>query len=180
MAHCVNRSSPEFIALAEQSNINPIILAAKVSLWQEENGLDNFPALEDVVKTTEEEVIEQEASPKLISLMKEFIKSIGVDYKLVSDIVVDGVKQDANGVALIMQKLIQVVEGQEDVALPEEAMHFAVEIIRQTNPKLYQQLLKEINGHPKLNAVIALSKCTCSCAALNCTLILAKPFATTG
>ena len=26
--------------------------------------------------------------------MKEFIKSIGVDYKLVSDIVVDGVKQD--------------------------------------------------------------------------------------
>ena len=73
MAHCVNRSSPEFIALAEQSNINPIILAAKVSLWQEENGLDNFPALEDVVKTTEEEVIEQEASPKLISLMKELL-----------------------------------------------------------------------------------------------------------
>jgi hypothetical protein len=98
---------------------------------------------------------EQKASPKLITLMKEFIKSIGVDYKLVSDVVVDGVKQDANGVALIMQKLIQVVEGQEDVALPEEAMHFAVEIIRQTNPKLYQQLLKEINGHPKLNAVIA-------------------------
>ena len=155
MAHCVNRSSPEFIALVEQSNINPIILAAKVSLWQEVNGLDNFPALEDLSKIEEEEVIEQKASPKLISLMKEFIKSIGVDYKLVSDVVVDGVKQDANGVALIMQKLIQVVEGQEDVALPEEAMHFAVEIIRQTNPKLYQQLLKEINGHPKLNAVIA-------------------------
>lgn len=96
------------------------------------------------------------ASPKLIKLMKEFIKSIGVDYKLVSDVVVDGVKQDANGVALIMQKLIQVVEGKEDVALPEEAMHFAVEIIRQTNPKLYQQLLKEINTHPKLNEVIAL------------------------
>jgi len=96
------------------------------------------------------------ASPKLIKLMKEFIKSIGVDYKLVSDVVVDGEKVDANGVALIMQKLIQVVEGKEDVALPEEAMHFAVEIIKQTNPKLYQTLLKEINGHPKLNEVIAL------------------------
>lgn len=100
--------------------------------------------------------VEQKASPKLISLMKEFIKSIGVDYKLVSDIVVNGVKHDANGVALIMQKLIQVVDGKEDVALPEEAMHFAVEIIRQTNPKLYQTLLKEINGHPKLAAVIEL------------------------
>jgi hypothetical protein len=98
----------------------------------------------------------QKASPKLITLMKEFIKSIGVDYKLVQDIVVDGKKVDASGVALIMQKLIQVVEGQEDVALPEEAMHFAVEIIKQTNPKLYQQLLKEINGHSKLNEVIAL------------------------
>ena len=96
------------------------------------------------------------ASPQLIKLMKEFIKQIGVDYKLVENIVVNGKKQNANGVALIMQKLIQVVEGQEDVALPEEAMHFAVEITKQTNPKLYQQLLKEINGHPKLQEVIDL------------------------
>lgn len=96
------------------------------------------------------------ASPQLIKLMKEFIKSIGVDYALVKDVIVDGEKVDANGVALIMQKLIQVVEGKEDVALPEEAMHFAVEIIKQTNPKLYKQLLSEINNHPKLNEVIAL------------------------
>ena len=95
------------------------------------------------------------ASSKLISLMKEFIKQIGVDYKLVQDIVVNGKKQDANGVALIMQKLIQVVEGKEEEALPEEAMHFVVEIIKQTNPKLYQQLLKEINGHEVLNEVVA-------------------------
>lgn len=149
MAHCVNKSSEEFKALAEQSNINPIILAAKVSLWQEKNGLDNFPTIDDISGA------KSVASPQLIKLMKDFIKQIGVDYQLVSNIVVNGVKQDANGVALIMQKLIQVVEGQEDVTLPEEAMHFAVEIIKQTNPKLYQQLLKEINGHPKLNEVIA-------------------------
>lgn len=155
MAHCVNRSSQEFKVLAEQSEINPIILAAKISLWQEINGLDNFPVLQDL-SISEEEIIEEKASPKLINLMKEFVKSIGVDYKLVSDVVVNGIKQDANGVALIMQKIIQVVDGKEDVALPEEAMHFAVEIIRQTNPKLYQQLQKEINGHPKLNAVIDL------------------------
>jgi hypothetical protein len=108
------------------------------------------------ITTSNEIATSSKASPKLIKLMKEFIKSIGVDYKLVSDIVVNGEKVDANGVALIMQKLIQVVEGKEDVALPEEAMHFAVEIIKQTNPKLYQTLLKEINNHPKLNEVIAL------------------------
>ena len=50
MASCVNKNTEEFKALAEQSNINPIVLAAKVSLWQEVNGLDNFPMLSDVVK----------------------------------------------------------------------------------------------------------------------------------
>lgn len=106
-------------------------------------------------KQIAKETAAQKASPKLISLMKEFIKSIGVDYKLVSDVVVDGKKVDANGVALIMQKLIQVVEGKENEALPEEAMHFAVAIIKQTNPVLYQQLLKEINGNPILDEVVA-------------------------
>jgi hypothetical protein len=106
-------------------------------------------------KQIAKETAAQKASPKLISLMKEFIKSIGVDYKVVSNVVVDGKKVDANGVALIMQKLIQVVEGQEDVTLPEEAMHFAVAIIKQTNPILYQQLLKEINGNPILDEVVA-------------------------
>jgi hypothetical protein len=106
-------------------------------------------------KQIAKETADQKASPKLVSLMKEFIKQIGVDYKIVSSVVVDGKKVDANGVALIMQKLIQVVEGQEDVALPEEAMHFAVAIIKQTNPALYQQLLKEINGNPILDEVVA-------------------------
>jgi hypothetical protein len=120
-------------------------------------------ALEEAAPKVEQQALfqlpkegQKPASPELIKLMKEFIKQIGVDYKLVENIIVDGVKQDANGVALIMQKLIQVVEGQEEVALPEEAMHFAVEIVKQTNPKLYQQLLKEINTHPKFKEVIDL------------------------
>jgi len=119
---------------------------------------EQFDELDDLpfqkIPSKSEEVVKEKASPKLISLMKEFIKGIGVDYKLVSDVVVDGVKQDANGVALIMQKLIQVVEGKEDEALPEEAMHFAVEIIKQTNKPLYQQLLKEINGNQILKDVV--------------------------
>ena len=110
-------------------------------LWDKYEG--NVPEEQVLFQLPKED--QKPASPELIKLMKEFIKQIGVDYKLVENIVVNGVKQDANGVALIMQKLIQVVEGQEDVALPEEAMHFAVEIVKQTNPKLYQQLLKEIN-----------------------------------
>lgn len=49
MKHCVNTSSPEFIAISEAfKNINPLILAAKVSLWQEANGLDSFPTAQQL------------------------------------------------------------------------------------------------------------------------------------
>lgn len=97
-----------------------------------------------------------EASPKALRIIKEFIKAIGVDIKQVKNITVDGQKMDANGAAMLMQKIIQVAEGKEAQALPEEAMHFAVEIIKQTNPKLYQKLLKEINNTRTLTETFAL------------------------
>jgi hypothetical protein len=78
---------------------------------------------------------------------------VGVNVNVVKEIVVNGVKYDANGVAQVMQQLISVVEGKEAQTLPEEAMHFAVSIIKQTNPKLYQKLMKEINGYEMLTQV---------------------------
>ena len=96
-----------------------------------------------------------EASPETIALIKEFIKSIGVDIRPLQKIVVNGVAQDADGVAQLMQKLIQVVNGRESFALPEEAMHFAVAIIKQTNPALYKKLMNEINQYKLLTEVFA-------------------------
>lgn len=93
------------------------------------------------------------ASPASIAIVKDFLKRIGVDIQTLKSINVNGVTQDANGVANIMQKLVQVVEGKEAVALPEEAMHFAVEILQQNDPKLFNQLLKEINNYAILNEV---------------------------
>jgi hypothetical protein len=95
------------------------------------------------------------ASPKTIKLIKDFLERVGVDVKEMKEIVVNGTKYDANGIADITQKLLAVVEGKEAQALPEEAMHFAVAIIKQTNPKQYQKLLKEINGYSMLDKVFA-------------------------
>jgi hypothetical protein len=94
------------------------------------------------------------ASKETIAVVKDFLKRIGVNIKTLENIVVDGIKQDANGAAIIMQKLVLVTEGKENIALTEEAMHFAVEIIEQTNPTLFNQLLKEINSYKLLNVVI--------------------------
>jgi hypothetical protein len=94
------------------------------------------------------------ASAKTVAAVKDFLKRIGVDIKALEQIVVNGVRQDANGAALIMQKLVQVVRGTEATSLPEEAMHFAVEIIEQTNPKLFNKMLSEINSYRILNQII--------------------------
>jgi hypothetical protein len=106
-----------------------------------------------MLQKQDEMTLPSNASPKTLKLIKDFLKQVGVDINIVKDIVVNGVKQDADGVAQIMQKLVSVVEGKEASALPEEAMHFAVAIIKQTNPKLYQKLMKEINDYAMLNEV---------------------------
>lgn len=101
----------------------------------------------------EGETVTSPASPKVLALVKDFIKRIGVDINTLKRVTIDGNEYDANGVADIFHKLIQVLEGKEEVALPEEAMHFAVEIIKQKNPALYRKLLREINNYRLLQQV---------------------------
>lgn len=99
--------------------------------------------------------VSSKASPKTIAIVNDFLKRIGVSTQQVKEIVVNGVKMDANAVANLTQALVQVVEGKEAQSLPEEAMHFAVAIIKQTNPSLYNKLLKEINSYNMLKEVFA-------------------------
>lgn len=108
-----------------------------------------------VTQNTVGETLPPVTSPETLKLVKDFLKRVGVDVNVMKEIVINGIKYDANGVAQITQQLISVVEGKEAQALPEEAMHFAVSIIKQTNPKLYQKLMKEINGYNMLNSVFA-------------------------
>jgi hypothetical protein len=105
------------------------------------------------LQKSESETLPSNASPKTLKIIRDFLEKVGVNVNIVKEIVVNGVKYDANGVAQVMQQLISVVEGKEAQALPEEAMHFAVSIIKQTNPKLYQKLMKEINGYDMLTQV---------------------------
>lgn len=124
---------------------------------------DHELALEQQDKTPGEQLtmFQQEgtesstASPKTIAVVNDFLKRIGVSIQGVKEVVVNGVKLDANAVANLTQKLVQVVEGKEAQSLPEEAMHFAVAIIKQTNPALYRKLLNEINSYNILKDVFA-------------------------
>lgn len=48
MAHCINKNTEEYKALLEQSGLNQIVLNAKISIWQDKNGIDNFPSINDI------------------------------------------------------------------------------------------------------------------------------------
>ena len=48
MANCINTSSKEYIELLEQTKLNPLILKARISIFQDKNGLDSFPKVEDI------------------------------------------------------------------------------------------------------------------------------------
>lgn len=152
MAHCVNRSSEEFKVLAEQSNINPIILAAKVSLWQEKNGLDNFPTLNDIV-----EVKSSVASKETVEQMKKVAEQMGVNLIALDeyikgnpDVNVKGV----NGLADLMKGIIAIAQGKENVAITEEVIHVATSIIEQVNPKLITELISKIDRFKIYNQVL--------------------------
>lgn len=58
MNYCVNRNTPEFVELLNSTKLNPIILAAKISLWQEKNNTDIFPTIYDL-NLLDEELLEK-------------------------------------------------------------------------------------------------------------------------
>ncbi len=115
-----------------------------------------FLGLTDNIYYQQEDGTEtSQASDQTVKLVMDLLKRIGVKVETLSSISVNGVTQNANGVADIMQKLVQVTQDKINVALPEEAMHFVVEILEQTDPALFNKLLREINGYQMLNRVVA-------------------------
>lgn len=53
MANCININDSNYIELLEQSKLNSLVLKARISLFQDQNGLEGFPKLEDVIKPKE-------------------------------------------------------------------------------------------------------------------------------
>lgn len=83
-----------------------------------------------------------------ITRVNDFLNRIGVAVKSLSDLVVDGKKLNADGVALPLQSLILHVTGANNSVLTEEAMHIGVELLSQKNSELYNEMFKKIVDYP--------------------------------
>ena len=51
--NCINTKSKEFEELLEASKLPSLLLEMRITKWQEQNGLDNFPKVEDIVQSNE-------------------------------------------------------------------------------------------------------------------------------
>jgi hypothetical protein len=49
MANCININDAQYKELLEQSNLNPLILKARISIFQDTYGLDSYPELNNVI-----------------------------------------------------------------------------------------------------------------------------------
>jgi len=87
------------------------------------------------------------ASPELVKKVRALAEQMGISitdlntYSKQSGIDVTGV----NGVADAVRKVIAIAEGKEDVALVEELVHIATQIVEQTNPELITQMISKID-----------------------------------
>lgn len=48
MSNCVNFNSPDVVKLAGELNVSPAVAAAKIGLYQDKNGLDKFPTVDEL------------------------------------------------------------------------------------------------------------------------------------
>lgn len=105
---------------------------------------ENFGIEKEVIFNQAPGTESSKASPKTLALVNKFLERIGVEKKDLPQYDLAGKKIDANGQAQLLNDVIKIAEGKEDVALTEEAMHFVVAIIKQTNPQLFKQMMNKI------------------------------------
>ena len=81
MSNCINKNHSEILQLAEELNVSPAVVAAKVGIWQIKNNiLDRFPTIEELdVKSNEVnqslKAIEILSSDKAIQIFEKGKKS---------------------------------------------------------------------------------------------------------
>lgn len=95
------------------------------------------------------------ASAGTLKKIKEFLDRIGAKTEGLASITMDGKTLGVNGIAFPLQGLIQYINGKEDIVLPEEAMHLAVELIEQNDPKLFKQMMDRIGRYRLTDQVMS-------------------------
>lgn len=89
-----------------------------------------------------------EASAPSLEVFRDWAKKAGLTGRYTDGIVVQGkVNKDVVGLAHLAQNLYEVLSGYESRYEPEEIMHFAVQAIKETEPELYNDMIKAVGDY---------------------------------
>jgi hypothetical protein len=122
--------------------------------WFEVN-VDPKKATSPILLQQDSTTIPGRASQETLDRIREFLDRAGVDVRVVEGILMNGRRIGINGVTRALEGLVVVVNGKEDIALPEEAMHVAVEIVKQTNPSLFKEMMNSIGSYNIFSEIVA-------------------------
>lgn len=54
--HCVNHKNKDVVDIANSLGVHPAIAASKIAVWQENNGIENFPSINDLRETSQSQL----------------------------------------------------------------------------------------------------------------------------
>ena len=111
-------------------------------MWQEKNGLDNFPTVEDVTSSSKEN------DAATINIMKAAANQMGLDFVSLEEYAKANPAvniKNVSGVADLVKKVIAVAQGLDTVKTTEEVVHMATAILEQTDPRLITELISKID-----------------------------------
>jgi hypothetical protein len=67
MKNCINYNNPDVVKIAGELNVSPVVVAAKIGLWQSKNNIeDRFPTVDELIETKEiiEDVLNNKETTK--------------------------------------------------------------------------------------------------------------------
>lgn len=122
----------------------------KSGKFAEVSGLRHFTFDQSNVVTEQQGAADQE----LNKIIEGFIRSLGGTITYTDDIIINGEKINANAVADVIRKAIQVANGKAGIdTLPEEAAHIFIQWLPK-NSALRKQLLADIRKRPEYKKVM--------------------------
>ena len=137
----------------------PEIVRGPINYWEQEDFKKRNPNYDPFTIKVEPFIAEMqpELEPKLeseqsdlIRVTKEFLKKAGIKEENIYEHARKHnieLNEKTKGFADIMRGVVAVVEGSEDEVFAEEALHFAIAIIKDKHPSLYKQLTQDVRNY---------------------------------
>lgn len=143
--NCININSPDFKKLVEETGLPSFELDYAIAKWQDINGVDNFPTVEQILPKGK--LTAMQASLKFLEALNFDVMFSGEQY--IKAQAAEKVKNIdmVSSAADVMQKFVAIASKKEAIELPKQAAYIIYEMLGRKN-KLSKDLWFNIEQWP--------------------------------